>query len=114
MVELVEGLGVYVPAHRLLGCIRASPSGLARQLMSIVFTEEQLSTCSVRGKGDRQLLPSQQMEAILGMLASIITMHACIYVYLGYVLTKYPNERTEYLVRQANDKCNRVRAKLKH
>ena len=75
MVELVEGLGVFVPAHRLLGAIRASknsPSGLTRQLMSIIFTEEQLSTCSIRGKGDRQPLPSQQMEAILGMLASII------------------------------------------
>ena len=69
MVELVEGLGMFVPAHKLLGALRASkksPSALMRQLMSIVFSVEQLKTCSVRGKGARPGLPSQQMEAIFG------------------------------------------------
>ena len=31
----------------------------------------------------------------------------------GYVLSKHPNERQEYLVRQANDKCNHIRAQIK-
>ena len=68
MVELVEGLGVYVPAHQLLAATRAakSASSLVRQLMDIVFTKEELSTCSVRGKGARPGLPQQKLEAVIG------------------------------------------------
>ena len=68
-VELVEGLGVFVPAHQLLCAIRASKqssSVLLRQLMKIIFSEEEMATCSVRGKGSRPCLPPQRMEAALG------------------------------------------------
>lgn len=70
LVELVEGLGVYVPARKLLSAVRASkksPSALLRQLMQILFTEEEMATCSVRRRGDRTCLSQQQMEAALGM-----------------------------------------------
>ncbi len=70
LVELVEGLGVYVPAHTLLSAIRAgkkSPSALLRQLMQVLFSEEEMATCSVRGRGNRPCLPTQEMEAALGM-----------------------------------------------
>lgn len=69
MVELVEGLGVYVPAHRLLSAVRAaknSSSALLRQLMGVIFTDEELRTSSVKGKGTRPALDPQKMEAIMG------------------------------------------------
>lgn len=70
LVELVEGLGVFLPAHQLLRAIRASKqsaSALLRQLMDLLFTEEELATCSVRGKGKRPGLPEQKVEAAMGM-----------------------------------------------
>ena len=71
MVELVEGLGVYVPAHKLLSAVRASKnssSALLRQLMGVIFTDEELRTSSVRGRGTRPALDPQKMEAIMGEL----------------------------------------------
>ena len=70
LVELVEGLGVLVPAHRLLAAMRAAKtsSSLVRQLMDVVFTKQELSTCSVRGKGNRPGLPTQKLEAVIGKL----------------------------------------------
>ena len=63
LVELVEGLGVYISAHNLLSAIQASkqsPSALLRQLMDVLFTKEEMATCSVRGKGNRPCLPPQK------------------------------------------------------
>ena len=71
MVELVEGLGIYVPAHKLLSAVRASKnssSALLRQLMGVIFTDEELRTSSVRGRGTRPALDPQKMEAIMGEL----------------------------------------------
>ena len=69
LVELVEGLGVYIPAYNLLSALRASkqsPSALLRRLMDVLFTKEEMATSSVRGKGHRPCLPPQKMEAALG------------------------------------------------
>ena len=55
LVELVEGLGVYISAYNLLSVFRASkqsPSALLRQLMDMLFTKEEMATYSVRGKGN--------------------------------------------------------------
>ena len=46
MIELVEGLGVYVPAQCMLAAIRSakkSSSALVRQLMDVVFSKEELA-----------------------------------------------------------------------
>jgi hypothetical protein len=66
-VELVEGLGVSLPAHEILGAVRDSKSAslLTRKLMSLLFTTEEMATSSVRGK-TKKPLNKQKMEAIIG------------------------------------------------
>ena len=66
-MELVEGLGVSLPAHEVLGAVRDSKtaSSLTRKLMSLLFTNEEMATSSVRGKTKRPL-NKQKMEAIIG------------------------------------------------
>lgn len=68
-VELVEGLGVSLPAHVVTGAVRdsSSASSLTRKLMGLLFTRREMATCSVRGK-NKPALDSQRMEAILGTL----------------------------------------------
>lgn len=136
-MELVEGLGVFVPAHNLVSAVRAaknSASALIRQLMGIVFTQMEMATSSVKGRGNKPALDPQKMEAIMGKIITFgraqglcacssfqasniyIYLYSVIYTFhyftlIGYVLSKFPNERTEYLVRQANDKCARCRAR---
>ena len=66
MVELVEGLGVYVPAHQLLSAVRSaknSLSALLRQLMNIVFSADELASSSVKGKGNRW--PARMVNPLL-------------------------------------------------
>ena len=68
-IELVEGLGVSLPAHSLLGAVRDSPSAssLTRKLMGLLFTREEMASSSVRGK-TKPPLDQQSLEAIFGML----------------------------------------------
>ena len=76
-VELVEGIGVSIPAHKLLTALRASKnsaSTLLRQLMTVLFTEEEMVLCIVRGKGKRPCLPEQKMEAAIGMCLHVYNM----------------------------------------
>lgn len=70
-MELVEGLGVFVPAHNLVSAVRAaknSASALIRQLMDIVFTQVEMATSSVKGRGNKPALDPQKMEAIMGKI----------------------------------------------
>ena len=70
-MELVEGLGVFVPAHNLVSAVRAaknSASALIRQLMGIVFTQMEMATSSVKGRGNKPALDPQKMEAIMGKI----------------------------------------------
>ena len=76
-MELVEGLGVSLPAHIILAAVRDSrtASSLVRKLMTILFTNQEMATCSVRGKRGKPSLDPQRMEAILGtVLAYIIIL----------------------------------------
>ena len=75
-MELVEGLGVFVPAHNLLSAVRAaknSASALVRQLMGVVFTQAEMATSSVKGRGNKPALDPQKMEAIMGKYVMTIT-----------------------------------------
>ena len=70
-MQLVEGLGVFVPAHNLVSAVRAaknSASALIRQLMGIVFTQVEMATSSVKGRGNKPALDPQKMEAIMGKI----------------------------------------------
>ena len=70
-MELVEGLGVFVPVHNLVSAVRAaknSVSALIRQLMGIVFTQVEMATSSVKGRGNKPALDPQKMEAIMGKI----------------------------------------------
>ena len=66
-IELVEGLGGSLPAHEVVGAVRDArkASSLTRRPMSILFTNEEMATSSVRGK-TKPPLDKQKMEAILG------------------------------------------------
>ena len=57
-IELVEGLGVSLPAHEVVGAVRdaRSASSLTRKLMALLFTTEET----------KPPLDKQRMEAILG------------------------------------------------
>ena len=120
-MELVEGLGVFVPAHNLVSAVRAaknSASALIRQLKSIVFTQVEMATSGVKGRGNKPALDPQKMEAIMGKIITFGTaqglcacssffklviftyIYSVIYTFhyftlIGYVLSKFPNERTE-------------------
>ncbi|CAN8003436.1 unnamed protein product, partial [Ixodes hexagonus] len=49
-VELMPGSSTYVPQDALIGIMKnKSPTSLARCLLGMVFTDEALLTCSVRG-----------------------------------------------------------------
>jgi hypothetical protein len=91
----VEGLGVSLPAHEVLGAVRDSKTAsfLTRKLMSLLFTNEEMATSSVRGKTKRPL-KKQKMEAII-----------------GFSISKYTTATSEYLIRQANDKLHIERKK---
>ena len=67
-VELMEGLGVSLPAHLLLSAVRDSStaSSLTRKVMGLLFCNEDMGTSSVRGKRGKPALDPQRMEAILG------------------------------------------------
>ena len=84
-VELVEGLGVSLPAHELLGVVRDSrtASSLTRKLMGLLFTTEEMANSSVRGK-TKPPLNKQKMESILGFLIYIIIdeSHKHIHLYI--------------------------------
>lgn len=70
-MELVEGLGVFVPAHNLVSAVRAaknSASALIRQLKGIVFTQVEMATSGVKGRGNKPALNPQKMEAIMGKI----------------------------------------------
>ena len=61
-MELVEGLGDMV-----LAAMRDSPtaSSLVRKLMSTLFSNAEMASCSVRGKRGKPPLDPQRMEVIL-------------------------------------------------
>ncbi|CAI8042284.1 hypothetical protein GBAR_LOCUS23497 [Geodia barretti] len=95
-IELVEGLGVFLPAHEVLGAVTDSKtaSSLMRKLMSHLFSTEEMATSSVREK-TKKALDKQKMEAII-----------------GFAINKYPAATSEYLINQANDKLHAERKKF--
>lgn len=67
-VELVKGMGVCMKATDLSNCLRKAkrqPTKLLRLLMDALFTEEELATCTVRGRYNKIALDQDTMTAIL-------------------------------------------------
>ena len=114
-MELVEELGVSLPAHEVLGAVRDSKtaSSLTRKLMSLLFTNQEMATSSVKGK-TKEPLNKQKMEAIIGKhIYSVyewIDLHCSLFS-AGFAISKYPIATSEYLIRQANDKLHAERKK---
>ena len=68
MVELVEGMGAYIKATTLAGCLRKckeSPTKLQRLLMEAFFSVEEMKEATVFGKNQNlNQLNQDIMEAI--------------------------------------------------
>ena len=112
-MELVEGLGVSLPTHEVLGAVRDSKtaSSLTRKLMSLLFTNQEMATSSVKGK-TKEPLNKQKMEAIIGKYSVYewIDLHCSLFS-PGIAISKNPTATSEYLIRQANDKLHAERKK---
>ena len=78
--------------------------------MSLLFTNEEMATSSVRGKTKRPL-DKQKMEAILGYNTCTYTFTIFFSFHAGFAINKYPTATSEYLIRQANDKLHIERKK---
>lgn len=75
-VELMPGSSTYVPTAALIGLMKnKSATSLARCLLGIVFTDEALLTCSVRGNKSRGtgktdiLRPGLDQQAVNAIIA---------------------------------------------
>lgn len=79
-VKLVEGLGVSLPSHDVLGAMKDSKiaSSLTRKLMGLLFTNEEMARSSVWGK-TKKPLDRQKIEAIIGYNLEFLHTYAYLF-----------------------------------
>ena len=77
-----------LPAHIIPVAIRDSQTAslLVQKLMSILFTNEEMATCSVRWRRGKPSLESERMEALLGTVhINVIILKGQYYAMRGRV-----------------------------
>ena len=109
----MEGLGVSLPSHDVLGAVRDSKiaSSLTRKLMGLLFTNEEMARSSVWGK-TKKPLDRQKIEAIIGYNLEFLCILMHTYFFnTGFAIRKYPNTISEYPIHQADEKLHVERKK---
>ena len=117
-MELVNGYGIYVAKKALEDAVdssRKNPTRLVRNLVSIFFTEEELSKSNACGRGNKHIpLDPDILGACYRKLTyAIYTYVATDIPFTGFVTEKHNGVSKPELVNAVNDVCCNARRKLK-